>query len=142
MDCSTPGFPVHHQLPELAQTHVQRVGDAIQPSHPLPLPLLLSIFSSIRGFSNELTLCIRWPKYWNFSFNISSSNEYSELIFFKIDWLDLFAVQGTQESSPAPQCKSMNSLALSLLWRRQWHPTPVLLPGKSHGRRSLVGCSP
>ena len=66
MDCSTPGFPVHHLLPELAQTHVHRVGDAIQPSHPLCLLLLPSIFASIRIFSNELVLCIRWPKYWSF----------------------------------------------------------------------------
>ena len=76
MDCSTPGFPVHHQLLELAQTHVYRVGDAIQPSHPLsatsPLP---SVFPSIRVFSNELVLHIKWPKYWSFSFSISPSNE-------------------------------------------------------------------
>ena len=98
MDCSMPVFPVHHQLPELAQTHVQRVGDAIQPSHPLPLPLLLSIFSSIRVFLNELALCIRWPKYWNFSLSISPSHDYSELISFRIDLFDLFAVQGTLKS--------------------------------------------
>ena len=98
MDCSMPVFPVHHQLPELAQTHVQRVGDTIQPSHPLPLPLLLSIFSSIRVFLNELALCIRWPKYWNFSLSISPSHDYSELISFRIDLFDLFAVQGTLKS--------------------------------------------
>ena len=96
MDCSMPGIPVHHQLPELAQTHVHRVGDAIQPSHPLLSPLLLpSIFSSIRVFSNESVLHIRWPKYWSFSFSISPSNEYSGLISFRMDWLDLLAVQGT-----------------------------------------------
>ena len=99
MDCTTPGFPVHHQLPEFTQTHVHRVGDAIQPSHPLSSPLLLpSIFPSIRVFSNESALCIRWPKYWNFSFNISPSNEYSGLISFRMDSLDLFVVQGTLKS--------------------------------------------
>ena len=92
MDCSTPGFPVHHQLLELAQTHVYQVSDAIQPSHHL----LPSIFPSIRIFSNESVLHIRWPKYWSIS--ISSSNEYSGLISFRMDWLDLLAVQGTLKS--------------------------------------------
>ena len=99
MDCSTPGFPTYHQLPELAQTHVYRVSDAIQPSHPLSSLLLLrSIFPSIRVFSNESVLPIRWPKYWSFSFSISPSNEYSGLVSFRIDWLDLLAVQGTLKS--------------------------------------------
>ena len=90
MDCSTPGSPVHHQLPELAQTHIHRVSDAIQLSHSLlPLLLLFSIFPSIRVFSNELDLSIRWPEYWSFSFSISPSNEYSGLISFTIDWFDL-----------------------------------------------------
>ena len=78
--------------------------------HPLLLP---STVPNIRVFSKESVLCIRWPKYWSFSFSISPSSEYSRLISFRIDWR-----------------------------RRQWHPTPVLVPGKSHGRRSLVGCSP
>ena len=93
-----PGFPFLHCLPELAQTHLRRVGDTIQPSvlrHPLLL--LPSIFPSIRVFSSESVLGIRWPKYWSFSFNISLSNEYSEMIF-RIDWLDLLAVQGTLKS--------------------------------------------
>ena len=99
MDYSTPGFSVHHQLPELAQTHVYWVRDAIQPSHPLdPLFLLPSIFPSIRIFSNESVLHNRWPKYWSFSFNISPFNEYSGLISFRMDWLDLLAVQGTLKS--------------------------------------------
>ena len=99
MDCSTPGFPVHHQLPKLAQTHVHRVGDAIQPSHPLSSSLLLpSIFPSIRVFSKESDLRFRWPKYWSFSFRINLSNEYSGLISFRIDWFDLLAVQGTLKS--------------------------------------------
>ena len=99
MDCSTPGFPVHHQLSELTQTHVHWVGDAIQPSHPLSTLLLPpSVFHSIRVFSNESDLHIWWPKYWSFSFNISLSNEYSGLISFRMDWLDLLAVQGTLKS--------------------------------------------
>ena len=86
IDCSMPGVPVHHQLPELTQTHVHRVSDAIQPSHPLSALLLSSIFPSIRVFSNESVLCIRWPKYWSFSFSITPSNEYSGLISLRIDW--------------------------------------------------------
>ena len=99
MDCSTPGFPVLHYLLELAQTHVHRVGDTIQPSHPLlRLLLLTSIFPRIRVFSKESALCIRWPKYWSFSFNISSSSEHPGLISFRMDWLDLLVVQGTFKS--------------------------------------------
>ena len=97
MDGSMPGLLFHHQLPEFTQTHAHCVGDAIEPSHPCPL-LLLSIFLSIRVFSNESILPRRWPKYWNFSFNISPSKEYPGLIFFNIDWLDLLAVQGTHKS--------------------------------------------
>ena len=93
MNCSTPGLLVHHQLPEPTQSHVHHVGDVIQPSHPqsslLPLP---SIFASKRVFSSESFLGIKWPKYWSFSFSISPSNEYSELISFRIDWFDLLAV--------------------------------------------------
>ena len=96
MDCGTPGFPALHQLPELTQTHVHRVGDAIQFSHPLSSLLLPpSVFPSIRVFSNESVLRIRWPKCWSFSFSISPSNEYSGLISFRMDWLDLLAVQRT-----------------------------------------------
>ena len=77
MDCSTSGFPVLHHLPELAQTHIHQVGDAIQPSHPLSSPSPPAFnFLSIRVFFSELTLCIRWPKYWSFNFSISPSNEY------------------------------------------------------------------
>ena len=107
-----PGFPVHYQLPELAQTHVHQVSDAIQSSHPLLSPSLLpSIFPSIRFFSNESVLRIRWPKYWSFSFSISPSNEYSGLIFFRMDWLDLLAVQGTLKS-----LLQHHSSKASILW--------------------------
>ena len=99
MNRSTPGLPVHHQLPELTQTRVHQVGDAIQPSHPLSSLLLLpSIFPGIRVFSNESALQIRWPKYWSFSFSISPPNEYSGLICFRMDWLDLLEVPGTLKS--------------------------------------------
>ena len=97
MDCSMSGFPVHHQLPELTQTHVHQVGDAIQPLHPLSCPSPPA-FPSIRIFSNKSVFSIRWPKYWSFSFSISPSNEYSGLISFRIDWLNLPAVQGTPKS--------------------------------------------
>ena len=102
MNCSTPGLPVHHQLPECTQIHVHRVSDVIQPSHPLLSPSPPAPNPSqgedLRVFSNESTLCMRWPKYWSFSFNISPSNEYPGLISFKMDWLDLLAVQGTLKS--------------------------------------------
>ena len=117
MDCSPPGLPVLH-LTELAQTHVCRVGDAIQPSHPLssPSPPALNL-SQHRGLLNESTLHIRWPKYWSFSFSISPSNEYSGLISFRMDWLDLLAVQGTLKCLLQHHSfKSINSLALSFLY--------------------------
>ena len=115
MDYSMPGFPVYHQLLEFAQTHVHRVSDAIQPSHPLSRPSLPSIFPSIGVFSNGSAFHIRGPKCWSFSFSISPSNEYSGLISFRMDWLDLLAVQGTLKSLPTPQFKSINSSALSFL---------------------------
>ena len=97
MDCSTPGFPILHCLPEFVQTHVRWACDATQPSRPLSSPLSSRLqFSSIRVFSNESVLCIRWPKYWSFS--ISLANEYSGLISFRIDWFDLLAVQGMLKS--------------------------------------------
>ena len=118
MDHSTPGISVHHQLPVFTQTHVHRVGDAIQQSHLCrPLFLLSSIFPSLRVFANESVLHIRWPKYWNFSVSISPSNEYSGPISFRMDWFDLLAVPGTrQESPPTPQFKSINCSVLSLLY--------------------------
>ena len=99
MNHSTPGLPVHHHLPEFTQTHVHRVSDAIQSSHPLSSLLLLPpIPPSIRVFSNESTPRTRWPKYWSFSFSISPSNEHPGLIFYMRDWLNLLAVQGTLKS--------------------------------------------
>ena len=113
-----PGFPVYHQLRELAQTHVHRVGDAIQPSHPLPSPSPLpSIFPSIRVFSSESALHIMWPKYWNFSFSISPFNEYSGLISFRIDWLDLLTDQRTLKS-----LLQYHSLKASILQRSATGP--------------------
>ena len=112
MDCSMPGFPVLHYLPQFVQTHVHWVGDAIQPSHSLlPASPLASIFPSIRVFSNESALHIRWPKYWRFSFRISPSNEYSGLISFRTDWFDLLAVQGTFKS-----LLQHHSSKASILW--------------------------
>ena len=100
MNRSTPGLLVHHQFLESTQTHVHRVIDVIQPSHFLCHPLLLlpSIFPSIRIFSNESALRIRWPKYWSFSFSISPSNEHRGLVSFRMDWLDLLVVQGALKS--------------------------------------------
>ena len=96
MNCSMPGLPVHHQLPEFTQTHVHRVSDAIQPSHPLSSPSPPAPNpSQHHSLSNESTLRMRWPKYWSFSFSISSSKEHPGLISFRMDWLDLLAVQGT-----------------------------------------------
>ena len=100
MNHSTPGLSVHHQLLEFTQTHVHRVG--MPPSHlilccPSPSPPALNL-AQHQGFSSESVLCIRWPKYWSFSFNNSPSNEYSRLISFRMDWLDLLAVQGTLKS--------------------------------------------
>ena len=107
MDCSTPGFPVHHQLLELAQTPVHQVGDAIQSSHPLSSPSPPALI-----FPSESVLHVRWPKDWSFSFSISPSNEYSGLISFRIDWFDLLAVQGTLKS-----LLQYHSLKVSILWR-------------------------
>ena len=99
VNSSTPGFPVHYQLPEFTETHIHQVSDAIQPSHPLSFPSPLApIPPSIRVSSSESTLCMRWPKYWSFSFSIIPSKEIPGLISFRMDWLDLLAVQGTHKS--------------------------------------------
>ena len=99
MNRSTPGLPVHQQLPEFTQTHVHRVSDAIQPSHPLSSPSPLAPNpSQHQSLFNESTLRMRWPKYWSFSFSIIPSKEIPGLISLRMDWLDLLAVQGTLKS--------------------------------------------
>ena len=117
MNHSMPGLPVHHQLPKSTKPMSIEV---VMPSNHLilccPLLLLPSIFPSIRVFSNESTLHMRWPKYWSFSSSIGPSNEYSGLISFRMDWLDLLRIHGTLESSPTPQFKSISSLMLSFLY--------------------------
>ena len=116
-DCSMPGLPICHQLPEFPKLSSIEL---VMPSNHLILchPLLLSpsIFPSIRVFSNESALHIRWPKYCSFSFSVSPSNEHPGLISFRMDWLDILAVQGTLKSSPTPQFKNINSSALSFLY--------------------------
>ena len=129
VDCSMPGFPVHHQLPDLAQTYVHWVSDVIQPSHLLSYsspPALKPAW--IRVSSNESVLCIRWPKYWSFSFSISPSNDYLELISFRTDWFDLLAVQGTQEASPTPQIEA------SVLWHSAFFMIQLSYPYMTNGK--------
>ena len=129
--------------------------ESVMPSNHLilchSLLLLPSIFLSFRVCSNESALRIRWSKYWSFSFNISPSNEHSGLSCFRMDWFALLAVQGTLKSLLQHHSSKASIILHSAFLifqlshpyrRRQWHPTPVLLPGKSHGRRSLVGRSP
>ena len=139
MDCSTPGISVHHQLTVLVQTHVHRVSDAIQPSHPFhPFLLLPSIFPSTKDFSNKSVLHIRWPNYWSFSFSISPSNDYTGLISFRMDRCNLLEVQGTKSllyhSSKASilQCSTFIRVQLSY---------PYMITGKTITltRRIFVG---
>ena len=125
------GFPAHHQLPELAQTHVHQ---SVIPSNHLilyrTLLLLASIFASIRFFSNESVLRIRWPKYWSFSFNISPSNEYSGLISFRMDWFDLLAVHGTLKSLLQHHSLKASSLRRSAFFTVQLSH-PYMTTGKT-----------
>ena len=133
MDCSMPGLPVHHQLTEFTQTHVHWVRDAIQPVHPL---LFASpptfILSQHEVFSNESVLRIRWPKYWSFSFSISPSNEHPGLISFRMDRLDLLAVQGTLKS-----LLQYHSSKASILWHSAFFIVqlsyPYMITGKTIG---------
>ena len=130
MDCSIPGFPVHHQVPKFTQTHVHWVDDAIHPSHPLsPLLIQPSIFPIIRNFSNESVLCIRWPKYWSFSFSISPSNEHSGLISFRMDWLDLLAVHGTLRS-----LLQYHNSKVSTLWQSAFFTVQLSNPHMTTGK--------
>ena len=116
MNRSTPGLRVHHKLLEFTQTHVHPVGDAIQPSHPLSSPSPPAPNpSKHQGLFQWVNSSREVPKYWNFSFNISPSNQHPGLISFRMDWLDLLEVQGTLKSLLQPQFKSINSSALSFL---------------------------
>ena len=128
MDCSIPGLPVHHQLPEFTQTQVHRVNDTIQPSHPLSSPSPPAFNFSL--FSKESVLHIRWPKYWSFSFSISPSNEYSELISFRTDWLDLLVVQGTLKSLLQYHSSKASILQYSAFFMVQLSH-PYMTPGKT-----------
>ena len=141
MKWSTPGLPVHHELPEFTQTHVHRVSDAIKPSHPLssPSPPALN-FPSIRVFSNESALHIRWPKFWSFSFSISPSNEYSGLISFRMAWLDLLTVQGALKSLLQHHSSKASILRCSAFFTVQLSH-PYMTTGKTTAltRRTFVG---
>ena len=140
IDCSTPGFPVHHQPSEFTQTHVHQLGDAIQPSHPLLSLLLRSVFPSIGAFSSESVLRIRWPKYWSLGFSISPSNEHPGLISFRKDWLDLLAVQGTLKSLLQHHSSKASSLWCSAFFIVQLSH-PYLTTGKTKAltRWTFVG---
>ena len=141
MNHSMPGLPVHHQLPEVTQTHVHWVGDAIQ--HLIlccPLLLLPSIFPSTRVFSNESALRMRWPKYWSFSFNISPSNEHPGLISFRMDWLDLLAVQGTLKSLLQHHSSKASILQRSAFFTVQFsHPYMTTVKTIALTRWTFVG---
>ena len=140
MNRSTSGPSVHHHLPEFTQTHVHRVGDSVQPSHPLssPFPPAFNL-SSIRGFSNESALRMRWPKDWSFSFSIIPSQEHPGLISFRMDWLDLLAVQGTFKSLQNHSSKA------SILWCSAFFTVqlshPYMTTGKTIAltRQTFVG---
>ena len=131
MNRSMPSLPVHHQLLEFTQTHIHRVSDAIQLSHPLSSLLLLPpIPPSIRVFSNESTLCMMWPKYWSFSFSIIPSKEIPGLISFRMDWLDLLAVQGTLKSLLQHHSSKASILRCSAFFTVQ-HSHPHMTTGKT-----------
>ena len=138
MNRSTPGLPLHHHLPEFTETHVHRVSDAIQSSHPLsPLLLLPPIPPSIRVFSNESTLCMRWPNYWSFRFSIIPSKEISGLISFKMESLDLLAVQGTLKSLLQHHSSNASTLRCSAFFTVQLSH-PYMTTGKTNGYSGLI----
>ena len=136
MNRSSPGLTVHHHLPEVTQTHVHRVGDAIQPSHPVAPSPPAPNPSQHQSLLNESTLRTRWPKYWSFSFRIIPSKEHSGLISFRMDWLDLLAVQGTLKSL----LQHHSSKAL-ILWHSAFFTVQHSHPYKTKAltRRTLVG---
>ena len=130
MDCSTPGLPVHHQLPEPLK--VMSIESVMPSSHLIlcrPLLLLPTIPPSIRVFSNESTLCMRWPNYWSFSFSISPSNEHPGLISFRMDWMDLLAVRGTLKS-----LLQHHSSKASILWCLAFFTVQLLHPYMTTGK--------
>ena len=148
MDWGTPGFPVHHQILKLAQTNVHRVGDATQPSDPLSSlsPPAFSL-SHHQGLFQWLSYSHQVNNYWSISFSIGTSKEYSSLISFRMDWLDLLAFQGTLKSllkyHTSKRSIFLHSAFIMVqhshsfmttwkIWRMKWQPTPVFLPGKSH----------
>ena len=139
MNCSMPGLPVHHQLPEFTQTHVHPVGDAIQPSHPLSSPSPPAPNPS-QHQSLLSTLCMRWPKYWSFSFSIIPSKKYPELISFRMDWLDLLAVRGTFKSLLQHHSSKASVLRHSAFFTVQLSH-PYMTTGKTIAltRRTFVG---
>ena len=123
MDCNTPDFPIHYQLLQLTQAHIHSVSNAIQPSHPLSFPLP-------PAFN---TCHIRWPKYWSFSVSISPSNKYSGLITFRIDWLDLLAVQGTLKS-----ILQHHSSKVSILWHSGFFIVQLSHPYMTTGKTKAL----
>ena len=141
MNCSMPGLPVHHQLPEFTQTHVHRIDDAIQPPHPLSSPSPPALIPpSIRVFSNESALRRRWPKYWSFSLGIIPSKEHPGLMSFRMDWLDLLAVQGTLKSLLQHHSSQASILQHSAFFIVQLSH-PYMTTGKTIAltRRTFVG---
>ena len=141
MNRTTPGFPVHHQFMEFTQIHVHRVSDAIQPSHPLSSPSPPAPNPpSITVFSNESTLCMRWPKYWSLSFSISPFNEHPGLISFRMDWLDVLAVQGILKSL-LQQHSSKASILLHSAFFTVQLSHPYMTTGKTIAltRQTFVG---
>ena len=135
MDCSMPGFSVHHQLLELTQNPVHWVGDAIQPSQPLSSvsPPAFNLSQHQGFFSNESVFHIRWPKYWSFSFSIRPSNEHSRLISFRMDWLDLLAVQGTLKS-----LLQHHSSKASFLWHSAFFVVQLSHPYMTTGKTKAL----
>ena len=142
MDCRIPGFPVHHQHPELAQTHVHRVRDGIPSSHPVvPFSSRLRSFPASGSFPNESVHCIKWPKYWRFSFSITPSNEYSGLFSFRMHWLVLLAVQETLKSLLQHHTSKASLLRHLAFFIFLYLSHPYITTGKTIAltRRTFVG---
>ena len=137
MNHSTPGLPVLHQPLESTLTHVHWVSDVIQPSHPLSSPSPALNLSQHQGLFNESALHIRWPKYWSFSFNINPSNEHPGLISFRMDWLDLLALQGTLKS-----LLQHHSSKASIFWHSAFFLVQLSHPYMTTGKTiALIRCT-